>query len=64
MAKPPLGSGQRFAQLKAKIAAKGNVRDPGAVAASIGRKKYGAKKMAKLSAKGRGNPSMNKFHAR
>ena len=50
--KPPLGSGKRFAQLKSKLKRKG-VRDPGALAASIGRKKYGSKKMAKLSAAGR-----------
>ena len=48
-----LGGGGRFAKLKAKIAAKGDVRDPAAVAASIGRKKYGAKKFASLGAKGR-----------
>jgi len=51
--KPPLGSGGRFAALKAKIAAKGNVRDPGAVAAAIGRKKYGNKKFQALAAKGK-----------
>lgn len=51
--KPPLGSGARFRSLKKKIAAKGNVRDPAAVAAAIGRKKYGKKKMAQLSAQGR-----------
>ena len=33
-------------------AAKG-VKDPGALAASIGRKKYGAKKMAAMAAAGR-----------
>ena len=33
-----------FSKLKAKIAAKGDVRNPGAVAAAIGRKKYGATK--------------------
>lgn len=52
-AKPPLGSGERFAALKSKIAAKGGVRDPGAVAAAIGRAKYGRKRFAKLSAQGR-----------
>lgn len=50
---PKLGTGERFANLKASIAKKGNVSDPGAVAASIGRKKFGNKKMAQLSAKGR-----------
>jgi hypothetical protein len=51
--KAKLGSGARFAKLKKQVAAKGNVRDPAAVAAAIGRKKYGAKKMAQMSAAGR-----------
>lgn len=51
--KPPLGTGERFKKLKAKIAAKGDVRDPGAVAAWIGRKKYGKARFQKLSVKGR-----------
>ena len=46
--KPKLGSGKRFKTLKGKLARKG-VRNPGALAASIGRKKYGAKKMAKMA---------------
>jgi hypothetical protein len=49
----PLGSGQRFAALKTKLASRPGVTDPGALAAYIGRKKYGAKKMGALSAKGR-----------
>ena len=48
-----LGSGERFAKLEASIAAKGTARDPGAVAASIGRAKYGKKKFQALAAKGR-----------
>lgn len=51
--KPPLGEGGRFAALKKSIASKGNVRDPGAVAAAIGRKKYGEKKFQSLAAKGK-----------
>lgn len=50
--KPRLGSGRRFKALKRKLAKKG-ARNPAALAAWIGRKKYGKKKMAKLSAKGR-----------
>ena len=50
--KPKLGSGARFRNLKRSLSRKG-VRNPGAVAASIGRKKYGKKKMAKMSAAGR-----------
>lgn len=53
MAKSKLGSGQRFAALKAKIAQEPGVTAPAAVAASIGRKKFGSKKMAQLSAKGK-----------
>ena len=53
MAQPPLGSGERFAKLKAKLASRPGVTNPGALAASIGRKKYGEKKMAALSLKGR-----------
>ena len=56
--KPKLGSGQRFAAIENKAAAsyekKGmspeHAKEVGAaVAASIGRKKYGAKKFSKLS---------------
>ncbi len=50
--KPKLGSGARFKALKGKLARKG-VKDPAALAASIGRKKYGKKKFQKLAAKGR-----------
>jgi hypothetical protein len=44
-AKAPLGQGGRFAALAKKTSP--------AIAASIGRKKYGAKKMAALSSKGK-----------
>lgn len=47
------GGGGRFAKLVEKL--KGKVEDPAAVAASIGRKKYGAEQMAKWAAKGRKN---------
>jgi hypothetical protein len=49
---PPLGSGQRFASLENKLAQRG-VRNPGALAAYIGRKKYGSKKFAALGRHGR-----------
>ena len=51
--KAKLGSGARFKALKKKLAARGGIEDPAALAASIGRKKYGKAKMAKLSAAGR-----------
>lgn len=50
--KAKLGSGKRFKALKSKLASKG-ARNPGALAAYIGRKKYGKKRFGKLSAKGR-----------
>ena len=53
-AKAPLGEGGRFAALKGKLAARGGVKNPGALAAAIGRKKYGAKKMGAMSEAGRG----------
>jgi hypothetical protein len=61
MAEPKLGSGGRFRKLEASLSKRmsghshGNkeVHDPGALAAYIGRKKYGAGKMAKMSAAGR-----------
>ena len=49
----PLGSGERFAELKRKLARRKGIKDPAALAAAIGRRKYGKQKMAKLSAKGR-----------
>jgi len=50
---PKLGSGERFAKLTKSIAARGDVKNPAAVAAAIGRKKYGAEKMQKMAAAGR-----------
>lgn len=50
---PKLGSGERFKKLEKSIAGKGKVDNPAAVAAAIGRKKYGATKMAKMSTAGR-----------
>jgi hypothetical protein len=50
--KPPLGTGERFARLKSQLARKG-VKDPAALAAWIGRKKYGKQKFQQLAAKGR-----------
>lgn len=41
-----------FAKVKSEVAEKG-ARDPGAVAAAIGRKKYGPKKFNKAAAAGR-----------
>lgn len=50
---PKLGSGARFKKLKGQLAKRKDVTNPGALAAAIGRKKYGASRMAKMSAAGR-----------
>ena len=49
----PPGEGGRFKAMKSVLKAKG-AKDPGALAAHIGRKKYGAKKFGKMAAKGKG----------
>lgn len=48
-----LGGGGRFAKLKNELAQKPGVTNPGALAAAIGRKKYGDNKMSSMAAKGR-----------
>ncbi|HEY5708587.1 MAG TPA: hypothetical protein VIS51_04265 [Solirubrobacterales bacterium] len=50
--KAKLGSGARFKKVAAS-AKRSGARDPNAVAAAIGRKKYGAKKMGKMAAAGK-----------
>lgn len=52
MAKAKLGTGARFHKLEGELAAKG-ATNPGALAAYIGRKKYGNAKFSKLSEHGR-----------
>lgn len=44
-----LGGGSRFRKLENKLAHRKGVTNPGALAAYIGRKRYGVKKFAKLS---------------
>lgn len=57
MAKPnpkaPLGQGGRFAAVVQRLSKRGGVRNPAAVAASIGRKKYGKERFQQLAAKGK-----------
>jgi hypothetical protein len=50
--KPPLGTGERFRQLTAKLKRRG-VENPEALSAWIGRKKYGKKRFQELAQKGR-----------
>ena len=56
-AKAPLGQGGRFAAV-AKAA--GGGKKGAAIAAVAGRKKYGAKKMGQMAAKGRSDASKGK----
>tara|TARA_R110002060_G_scaffold36230_2_gene47178 strand:- start:292 stop:2343 length:2052 start_codon:yes stop_codon:yes gene_type:complete len=56
--KAPLGEGGRFAACVAKVSRQPGVYDPEGLCASIGRKKYGAKKMAAMAKAGRRNPAM------
>ena len=50
--KPTLGSGAKFKALTTQLKKRG-AKNPKALAASIGRKKYGKKKMAAMAQKGR-----------
>lgn len=59
MAKAKLGSGKRFAAVEASAKASG-ARNPAAVAASAGRKKFGEAKMEKLSEKGKADAKKGK----
>jgi hypothetical protein len=52
MAKAELGSGARFKKVEAE-AKKSGAKNPAAVAAAAGRKKYGQEEMTKLSQKGK-----------
>jgi hypothetical protein len=48
-----LGTGSRFKRLRRRLAGRKGVTDPKALAAEIGRKKFGKDRFAKLSAKAR-----------
>ena len=49
----PLGQGGRFAALKAELAKKPGVTNPGGLAAYIGREKEGKAKFQRLAANGK-----------
>lgn len=51
--KAPIGQGGRFAALEDKLSDEPGVDNPGALAASIGRKKFGKDKFQNMAAKGR-----------
>ncbi len=48
-----LGGGGRFKKLEAQLGARPGVTNPGALAAAIGRRKYGTKKFNALGAAAR-----------
>jgi len=50
--KPKLGTGKRFKNLSSTLKKKG-AKNPKALAAWIGRKKFGKKKMSAMAAKGK-----------
>ncbi len=50
---PKLGSGKRFAKLEQSLSKNPKIKDPAAVAASIGREKYGKERFQKLALKGK-----------
>jgi len=53
MAKSKPGEGKRFKSLKSKLSKKKGVKTPGALAAWIGRRKYGKKKFQAMSVAGK-----------
>lgn len=53
--KPKLGTGERYSQLKSSLSKKG-AEDSAALAAYIGRKKYGKEKFQALARKGKKKP--------
>lgn len=46
------GGGGRFAAMESKLSHRPGVTNPGALSAYIGRRKYGAKRMASMAHKG------------
>lgn len=53
MQQPKLGNGERFASLKKKLSHQKGIDNPGGLAAAIGRKKFGDKKMSEMAQKGK-----------
>lgn len=50
---PMVAGGERFRKLANELALRGHVRNPAALAAWIGRRKYGARRFAEMAAAGR-----------
>lgn len=53
MSQSKLGSGERFAKLKATLSREKGIKNPGALAASISRKKYGNAKTQQMATAGK-----------
>lgn len=53
MAGERIGSGRRFRGLEGKLAGNPKIRNPGGLAAAIGRKKYGKKRFQALAEAGK-----------
>jgi hypothetical protein len=53
--KAPIGTGQRFKALVSQLSSDKDVSDPDALAASIGRKRYGVSKFQAMAAAGKRN---------
>ena len=53
MKQPKLGSGERFKKLKEKLSHEKGIKDPAALSAAIGAKKYTQAKMTKMAIKGK-----------
>lgn len=58
--KPKLGTGKRFAALETAISKRKGIKDPGAIAAKIGRLKYGKAKFQKMAAAGRHHAALKR----
>lgn len=59
-----LGTGNRFKALTSKLGQNPKIKNPAAVAAAIGRKKYGSKKMNSMARKGKKNLMLHQRIAR
>lgn len=55
-----LGTGSRFSALVRKLSARGDIADPRALAAAIGRRKYGSRRFQQLAAAGRRRSSLRR----
>ena len=55
-----LGTGSRFSALVRKLEARGGVSNPRALAAAIGRRKYGSRRFQQLAAAGRRRASLRR----